>query len=103
MYGTFAPAAAQCRLATRPMPFVQCGVNTFLRLHHRGDLPRRRDAADHRAVRLVDVVAALVEVLADLLRPPVQLAASQPQRRQVRAQLCQPVVVEGIGAAPRSQ
>src|SRR5437870_11779704 len=65
-------------------------------LYHGPDFPSRGDPADERAVRLVDVETALLEIRLDLLRPAVQLPAGDAERPRVALQLGESVVVVGV-------
>src|SRR5438132_275242 len=65
-------------------------------LDHGPDLAGRGGSADGRAVRLVDVEAALLEIRLALLRPAVQLAACDAEYGRVALQLGEAVVVVGV-------
>ena len=65
-------------------------------LYHGPDFPSRGDPADERAVRLVDVETALLEIRLDLLRAAVQLTAGDAERPRVALQLGESVVVVGV-------
>src|SRR5438876_9790815 len=64
-------------------------------LRHSRDLLRDGDATGERAVRLIDVQAAFVEVDLELVESCVQLAAGDADRG-VRAEVREAIVVVGV-------